>query len=107
VRIDPNPSPQETQPTDRTGATGSATQSASTQATRSAIGQESGDQAHLSSDALQLSNLSSTLASVPEVRQSRVTQVTQAMHNGDYSVSNQQIAQSMLRDFRMSGPPSQ
>jgi anti-sigma28 factor (negative regulator of flagellin synthesis) len=51
--------------------------------------------------------LSSTLANVPDVRRARVTQVTQAMHNGDYSVSNQQIAQSMLRDFRMSGPPSQ
>jgi flagellar biosynthesis anti-sigma factor FlgM len=107
VRINPNPGPQETPPNDRTGAAGSAVQPTSTPAMRSAGGQESGDQAHLSSDALQLSNLSSTLANVPEVRQSRVTQVTQAMHNGDYSVSNQQIAQSMLRDFRMSGPASQ
>jgi len=107
VRINPNPGLQEGQPTDRVGAPGSSTQPAGTQAARPAGGQESGDQAHLSSDALQLSNLSSTLASVPDVRQSRVTQVTQAMHNGDYSVSNQQIAQSMLRDFRMGGPPSQ
>jgi flagellar biosynthesis anti-sigma factor FlgM len=107
VRINPNPGPQEGQPTERTGATGSSTQAAGTQTARSANGQESGDQAQLSSDALQLSNLSSTLANVPDVRQARVTQVTQAMHNGDYSVSNQQIAQSMLRDFRMSGPPSQ
>jgi flagellar biosynthesis anti-sigma factor FlgM len=107
VRINPNPVPPESQPTDRTAATGSSTQAAGTQAARPTPSQESGDQANLSSDALQLSNLSSTLANVPDVRQARVTQVTQAMHNGDYSVSNQQIAQSMLRDFRMSGPPSQ
>jgi len=107
VRINPTPDPQETQAIDRTGAAGSPTQAASTQSARATANQESGDQAHLSSDALQLSNVSSALANVPEVRQSRVTQVTQAMHNGDYSVSNQQIAQSMLRDFRMSGPPSQ
>lgn len=107
MRINPNPDPQEGQPTDRVSSTASSTQSAGTQAARSSSTQEGGDQAHLSSDALQLSNLSSTLANVPDVRQARVTQVTQAMHNGDYSVSNQQIAQSMLRDFRMSGPPSQ
>ena len=107
VRIDPNQGLQEGQPTERVGATGSSAQPAGTAASRSVGRQQSGDQAHLSPDALQLSNLSSTLANVPEVRQSRVTQVTQAMHNGDYSVSNQQIAQSMLRDFRMAGPPSQ
>lgn len=107
MRINPNPGPQEGQPTERTAATGSSTQAGGAPAVRSASNQESGDQAHLSPDALQLSNLSSTLANVPEVRQSRVTQVTQAVQNGDYSVSNQQIAQSILRDFRYSGPPSQ
>jgi len=107
VRINPTPDPQETRATERAGAAGSSTHAAGTQAARSAGNQESGDQAHLSPDALQLSNVSSTLANVPEIRQNRVTQVTQAMHNGDYSVTNQQIAQSMLRDFRMSGPPSQ
>jgi flagellar biosynthesis anti-sigma factor FlgM len=107
VRINSNQSLPEGQPTDRVGATGSATQSASTQAARLGASQTNSDQANLSSDALQLSNLSSTLANVPDVRQSRVTEVSQAMHNGSYSVSNQQIAQSMLRDFRMGGPPSQ
>jgi flagellar biosynthesis anti-sigma factor FlgM len=107
VRINQNPGLPEGQPTDRVGAAGSSTQPAGTSAARAAGSQESGDQAHLSPDALQLSNLSSTLANVPDVRQSRVTQVTQAIHNGEYSVSNQQIAQSMLRDFRMGGPPSQ
>ena len=107
MRINPNLGPQEGQPVDSVGSTGSPKQSASSQATRSAVGQESGDQTHLSSDALQLSNLSSTLANVPDTRQNRVTAVTQAIHNGSYSVSNQQIAQSMLHDFRTSGPPSQ
>jgi len=107
VRINPNQGPQEGQPIERVGSTGASQQSASTQATRTAAGQEAGDQTHLSSDALQLSTLSSTLANLPDIRQSRVTQVTQAIQNGSYSVSNDQIAQSMLGDFRMSGSPSQ
>jgi flagellar biosynthesis anti-sigma factor FlgM len=107
VRIDPNQGLQEGQPADRVGSTGSSTPSAGTQGTRSAVGQESSDQAHFSSDALQLSNISSTLANLPDIRQGRVTQISQAIQNGTYSASNQQIAQSMLSDFRMSGLPSQ
>jgi flagellar biosynthesis anti-sigma factor FlgM len=107
MRVNPNLGPQDGQPVDRVSSTAPSKQSANTQATRSAAGQEAGDQTQLSPDALQLSNLSSTLANVPDIRQGRVTQVTQAIHNGSYSVSNEQIAQSMLGDFRMSGPPSQ
>jgi flagellar biosynthesis anti-sigma factor FlgM len=107
VRIDPNQGPLEGQPVDRLGSTGASKQSAGTQATRSALGQEAGDPSHLSSDALQLSNISSTLANVPDIRQTRVTQVTQGLRNGNHSVSNDQIAQSMLRDFQTSGPPGQ
>lgn len=59
------------------------------------------DQASLSPDATQLSNLSLALVSAPDVRQERVSAVSQALQNGSYSVSNQQIAGSMLRDFRM------
>lgn len=61
----------------------------------------SGDQASLSPDATQLSNLSMALANVPDVRQDRVQAVSSAIQNGSYSVSNQQIAGAMLRDFRM------
>ena len=106
MRINPNPSLPEGQPTDRVGAAGSSTQSSATQPARPAS-QDTADRANLSSDALQLSNLSGTLANVPEIRQGRVAAVTQAVHSGNYSVSNQQIAQSMLRDFRMAEAPRQ
>ncbi len=106
MRINPNPGLPEGQPTDRVGAAGSSTQSSSTQPAR-VTSQDTTDRAHLSSDALQLSNLSSSLANVPEIRQGRVAAVQQAVQNGNYAVSNQQIAQSMLRDFRMAGATSQ
>jgi anti-sigma28 factor (negative regulator of flagellin synthesis) len=51
--------------------------------------------------------LRSALANVSEVRQSRVAQITEALHSGDYSVSDKQIAESMLRDFRMRGASRQ
>jgi flagellar biosynthesis anti-sigma factor FlgM len=60
------------------------------------------DQANLSPDAIQLSNLSSALAKVPPIRQNRVTEVTQALRSGNHVVSDHQIAQSMLRDFPVS-----
>jgi negative regulator of flagellin synthesis FlgM len=106
VRINPNPSLPEGQPTDRVGAAGSSTQSNSAQSTRAAS-PDTTDRANLSSDALQLSNLSSTLANVPEIRSGRVAAVQQAVQNGNYAVSNQQIAQSLLRDFRIAGATGQ
>jgi flagellar biosynthesis anti-sigma factor FlgM len=106
VRINPNPGLPEGQPTDRVGQAGGSTQSSSAQPAR-VSSQDSGDQANLSSDALQLSNLSASLANVPEIRQGRVAAFTHAVQNGSYAASNQQIANSMLRDFRMAGASSQ
>ena len=86
--------PQE-QPADRVGGAGSAPASRTSQA----VGGDTGDQASLSHDALQLSNLSNAIAGIPEVRQDRVAAVRQALQSGTYAVTNQQIAESMLRDF--------
>jgi flagellar biosynthesis anti-sigma factor FlgM len=69
--------------------------------------QDSGDQANLSSDAQQLSNLSQALNNVPQVRQERVAPLSKAVQTGAYAVQNQQIAHSMLRDFRMTSSSSQ
>jgi len=58
------------------------------------------DQASLSSDAVQLSGLRAKLNSVPDIRQDRVAAISLALQNGTYSVSNKQIAQSLLRDLQ-------
>lgn len=63
------------------------------------------DQASLSPDAVQLSNLRAKLSSVPEIRQDRVATLSAAIKNGTYSVSNRQIAEALLRDFQ-TGPSS-
>ena len=60
------------------------------------------DQASLSSDAVQLSGLRSKLNAVPEIRQDHVASISAAISNGTYSVSNKNIAQSLLRDFSSS-----
>jgi flagellar biosynthesis anti-sigma factor FlgM len=67
----------------------------------------SADQANLSSDAQQLSTLSGALANVPAIRQERVAPLSQAVQSGTYSASNQQIAQSLVRDFRASNSAAQ
>lgn len=61
---------------------------------------QSSDQASLSSDAVRLSSLRTQLNSVPEIRQDRVATISAALQNGTYSVSNKQIAQSLVRDFQ-------
>ena len=60
------------------------------------------DQANLSPDAIQLSDLSSAMANLPPIRENRVSVVAQAFRSGNHVVSDHQIAQSMLRDFLMS-----
>lgn len=59
----------------------------------------SADKADLSSDAQQFAILSAQSSHVPDVRADRVATLKSAIQNGSYSVSNHQIAQSMLRDF--------
>jgi flagellar biosynthesis anti-sigma factor FlgM len=63
--------------------------------------QDSGDRANLSADAQQLSNLSQALTKIPQIRQERVAPLSRAVQSGTYAVQNQQVAQSMLGDFRM------
>jgi anti-sigma28 factor (negative regulator of flagellin synthesis) len=51
--------------------------------------------------------LSGALASVPAIRQDRVAPLSQAVQSGTYAVSNQQIAQSLVRDFRTTNSVAQ
>lgn len=103
MRINPNVGVPEGQEPDRVETAGSAP--ANKQVQKSA--QVAADQTNLSSDALKLSDLSAKLANVPDIRQDRVATLSQAIQNGSYSVSNQQIAVAMMRDFRMPGSSGQ
>jgi flagellar biosynthesis anti-sigma factor FlgM len=61
----------------------------------------------VSADTLQISSLGSKLSSIPEIRQDRVAAVSAQVQSGKYAVSDQQIAESMLRDFRVSAGSTQ
>jgi flagellar biosynthesis anti-sigma factor FlgM len=95
VKIDPNLGITDAQPLDRVAGSGSAPVTRPSQASAPDT-----DQASLSSDALKLSNLSAALSNVPEIRQERVASLSQALQNGSYSVTDQQIAQAMIRDYQ-------
>ena len=97
MKIDPQLGLPDGQLPDRVGASGNA---AAARAYSPA--NQPGDQASLSPDGVKLSELSASLSGVPEVRQERVTAIQQAIQNGTYSVSNEQIAESMMRDFQPS-----
>lgn len=56
------------------------------------------DTASLSSDSVSLSSLGSQAMQAPDVRQEKVDALRQAIGNGTYSVSPDQIAEAMLRD---------
>lgn len=101
MRIDPNLGTSQGQGTER--AANASTSHASSAASKplQVSNQDSGDRANLSPDAQQLSNLSQALNSVPQIRQDRVTALSTSIQSGTYAVQNQQIAHSMLRDFRM------
>src|ERR1700759_787373 len=49
-------------------------------------------------DTAQISSLGSKLSSIPEIRQDRVAEVSAQLKSGNYKVSDQQIADSMLKD---------
>ena len=78
---------------------------AATRASQNAA--QSSAQNSISFDTLQLSDLGTKLSSVPGIRQEKVAAVSAQVQTGTYAVSNQQIAESMIRDFRMSGAPAQ
>ena len=107
MRIDPNLGTSAGQGTERAPSAGNSAASSATSKPLEISNQDSADQANLSPEAQQLSNLSQALTSVPQVRQERVTPLTQSVQSGAYAVPNQQIAQSMLRDFRMTSSSSQ
>ena len=54
--------------------------------------------ADASSD-VQLSGLEAKVVSAPEIRQDRVDQLREALASGTYSVSDEQLADAMLRDI--------
>ncbi len=58
------------------------------------------DTASLSTDSVSLSSLSTQAMQSPEVRQDRVDALRQAIGNGTYSVTPQQIADAIVRDHK-------
>lgn len=90
MRVDgPLPLPESTQTTGvtRSGSTG---QSSSTVSVNSGA-----DQAELSVDGQTLQALQASLAQLPEVRQERVEALRQAVGNGSYQVSDQQLGEAV------------
>jgi flagellar biosynthesis anti-sigma factor FlgM len=58
------------------------------------------DRLSLSYHSIELRSLHAALSDVADVRQDRVAPIRASLANGTYAVTNQQIAQAMLRDFR-------
>lgn len=57
------------------------------------------DQASISPEAQQVSELRAELNKTPEVRQERVEALQKAMQEGSFQVSNEQISEAMLSDL--------
>ena len=106
MRIEPNLNVNAGQPAEAVATVSTAKSSQAARPLQSGV-QNSADQANLSPDAQQLSNLSGALANVPAIRQDRVAPLARAVQNGSYSVSNSQIAQSLVRDFRTTNSAAQ
>jgi flagellar biosynthesis anti-sigma factor FlgM len=96
VRIDPNQGLTGAEGAAADRVTGAAASAPSRTAQQGPAAQS--DQANLSADAQQFSNLRSAISNVPDVRQDRVASLQQAVQSGSYSVSNQQIAAALQRD---------
>jgi negative regulator of flagellin synthesis FlgM len=94
MRIDaPLPLPENMQTPNVTRSGPSAPQSPAAQVTS---GQ---DKAQLSVDSATVQQLKSTLSQLPEVRQERVNALRQAVNDGSYQVSNQQLADAIGSDL--------
>ncbi len=87
------PVPENMQP-DKVGRSGS-----STQQSRPAPVNSDQDQAQLSVNNDTIQQLKANLSQVPEVRQERVDALRQAMSNGSYQVSNQQLSDAIGSDL--------
>jgi flagellar biosynthesis anti-sigma factor FlgM len=94
MRIDgPLPFSENLQP-EKVGRSGSSTQQSSSPPVDS--GQ---DQAQLSVDNGTIQQLKTSLSQVPEVRQDRVDALRQAVGNGSYQISDQQLSDAMGSDL--------
>ena len=78
--------------------TGADDQTQKTPAKSGAQKPQAPDATELSSD-IRLSGLLAKAAAAPDVRQERVDQLRQAIASGTYSVSDEQLADAMLRDL--------
>lgn len=94
MRIDLNPAV--TSGLDRTG--NSATASRQVRDTTASSDGVAMDVAQLSTGSDAVQNLKIHLQSVPEIRQSRVDSLRQAISNGSYQVSPTNVAAAMLGD---------
>ncbi len=61
------------------------------------------DQAQLSIDNDTIQQLKANLSQVPEIRQERVAALAQAVSNGSYQISDQQLSDAMSSDL-LAGP---
>jgi negative regulator of flagellin synthesis FlgM len=94
MRVDGPFSSPESLPPDQVGRSGSTSQS--NRSTPASAGQ---DEAQLSVDNDTIQSLRASLAQVPEVRQERVAALRQAVSQGSYQVSDQQLGDAMANDL--------
>ena len=94
MRVDaPLSFPENLQP-DKVASSGSPTQQS-----RPAPVDSGQDQAQLSVDSQTIQQLQTSLSQVPEVRQERVNALRQAVSNGTYKVSDQQLSDAIGSDL--------
>jgi negative regulator of flagellin synthesis FlgM len=99
MRIDAALPLPENQQTPKAASPGS-----SDQQSRSAPVGSGQDQAQLSVDSTTIQQLRTNLSQVPEVRQERVEALRQAVSNGSYRVSDQQLSAAIGSDL-LAGQP--
>ena len=94
MRVDgPLSIPENLQP-DKVARSGSPTQ----QSSPAPVGSDQ-DQAQLSVDNNTIQQLKANLSQVPEIRQERVDALRQAVSNGSYQVSDQQLSDAIGSDL--------
>ncbi|MGD0223674.1 MAG: flagellar biosynthesis anti-sigma factor FlgM [Terriglobia bacterium] len=94
MRVDGPLSVPENLQTQKVANSGSSAQ----QSSPASIG-SSQDQAQLSLDNNAIQQLKATLSQVPEVRQERVQALSQAVSNGSFQVSDQQLSDAIGSDL--------
>src|SRR5580698_3204784 len=94
MRIDAAFPLPENQQTPKVAGPGSSAQ----QSSPAPVGSDQ-DQAQLSNDSGTLQQLKASLSLVPEIRQDRVDALRQAVSNGSYQVSDQQLSDAIGSDL--------